>query len=265
MTDRENAQGNALLPGVMKELCILGAQAMPAGLSSDEATLLLGEKRGMLVKALRAAAYGVLGGSNPFQLVIAMDECLEAVISWRKFYKNHLGIQADYVLRMPKPIKGASQPIIVCPDLTELDLWTRCEESFPCGAKSSLKRDIKFVLENVRSVREAKDCAYGVLLIDEMPHEAFEAFACAVSISSKNTNILEGAALGGKTLKERLLYELKYHAEHGCHSLPEGKADYCLGSDYFGGAVPVVRILDGKFFLDEAVIGHPHGSRQIIY
>jgi hypothetical protein len=262
-----SSHGNApevkvLAPGVMKDLCVLGAQAIPTDLSPKEAEVLLGEKKGSLVKAIRAAAFGLLGNRSSFQIAVALDNCLEEIASWRKFFREHLEMETDFFLRMPRLRKGASQSVIVCPGVTPLNLWRKCEEQFPC-ATEGIGDDMDFWLSNVTSKRVAEESAYGVWIIDDMLFQEFEAFAKAISDAGKSAESLDSGTLGGITLEERLLFELKYFRERGSHAPKAVAPRVCLGSHYFGGTTPTVSITEeGKFLLSWC---HAHGTgRQII-
>lgn len=264
MGKHENAREEVLSPGQMKELCFLAGQAVPSTFTFEQANLLLGEKKREAVRAIRVALFQALGDQNPFRFAIPLD-CLEDILGWQKFYHDLFGIKTDFIFRMPKKRKGAGRLVVVFPGITAWDIWLKCQEMFPC-ATSRLNDNIRWSLENVKSERVAKDGGYGVWLIGNMECKKFEDFIRSFSATADVDQKHEEAVLGGITLEERLLCQLKYFKDNGRHSSKNIFPETCLGSRFFGGSTPAVGFLEGGRFLLGCTIGCGGVTgRQVIY
>jgi hypothetical protein len=253
-------------PGQVKELCVLSAQAMPGSLSPEEAKLLLGERRGLAVKAIQAAVYRVLGNQNPFQYAIPLN-CLEDVAGWQNFYRDLFGAETDFIFRIPRKREGAARLIVRYPGITPSEIWEKACETFPCALGQGMKKDDKSPLEDLESIRNAEEGAYGVWLINEgLTHAGFEAFTQSFSTVADDRNS-EESLLGSLTLEDGLLHMIKYYMENGHHyPIKKDSALYCMGSRFFGGSMPVLYLPDdGKLTLG-CLCGYTYGGgRQVIY
>ncbi len=87
--------------------------------------------------------------------------------------------------------------------------------------------------------------------------------ACSTVRDDKNS---EESLLGGITLEERLLYELKYYREYGHHASMEDSMNVCLGSQFIGGSKPTVSISKDNRFLLGCAIGYGYNiGCQVVY
>lgn len=262
-----NVLREQVAPGKLKELFTLGAQAMPSSLSLKEIDLLLGEKKGLAAKAIRAAVFRVLGSQNPFQFAIPLD-CLEDIMGWRKLQRDLFGAETDFIFRMPRKRKGAGQLVVRFPGITALAIWEKCQETFPCGLGHGMggEKWTEVSLEDLTSARTAEAGAYGVWLIDRMPYEELEAFKKPFASTVRDDKNSEESLLGGITLEERLLYELKYYREYGHHASMEDSMNVCLGSQFIGGSKPTVSISKDNRFLLGCAIGYGYNiGCQVVY
>ena len=158
---------------------------------------------------------------------------------WERFYHDLFGLEIDLsTLMVPMKREGFELLIVMAEGITLQGLYDKCSELFPCLSYPH-HDDLKGVLSN----RSGYNGTYAVWVRDAV--EADE------KLEYLPTNQLERRRVHGITLEERLLMELKFFKETGCHLDVMGTT-FCVGSRYFDNTIPVVKwsLRDRKLYID---------------
>jgi hypothetical protein len=196
-------------------------------------------------------------------------DLLAEITSWEKFFQEVFGITADQFLRLPV-VRHCAGPLIVnfSGQLSLRKIWKKCKELFPCVTQVDIKDDIRLKLQAVRSCRPAKEQkrrVYGVRLIGEDIKNILPGLVALLPDANYLKGDADQLAIGGITLEERLLYELKYRWENnGEHPPLESVPDICYGSYFMDSGridgfpwVGIIADREKSFFL-----GQTHNADQ---
>ena len=202
--------------GQIKELASALVEAIPRGLSFEDAQYWIGKKN-KLASEMRK----ILVRSNG-------NEHSEAISSWENFYRDYFGLNIDLsvVSVSKKPIEGKWRLLVIA-DITLETLYAKCKGLFPCWLWTNDNLDKKVIYNE----RDAKNGAYAIWARDEV--EADEKY------KNLSANQIKGMNIKTETLAERLIHELKHFKETGKH-LDIKNITLCSGSRYSDGSVPFV-------------------------
>lgn len=157
---------------------------------------------------------------------------------WKRFYQEIFDIEADFSqVEIPESEKNFKLPILMPKGLTSRQIIDRCREHFMVADTISgpVVGDFE---EKIVSERSCSLKPYAVL-IQEFA-EAGES-----ELKDLSADDIKAAGLETMTLKERLIYGLKYFLENGKH-LDSRSTTICAGSRLPDGQVPTITFLDGK-------------------
>jgi len=163
-------------------------------------------------------------GQKSFEVMFA-----EQLASWAVLY-NELGVEFDSTkVKMPVHREGFDRLIVIPKGMTAQKAFKLCLARF--AGKCWKYTDASLDEAVPTNDRTAKDGSYAIWIRD--CQEADE------ELRSKSANDLSEEGIKGITLCERLLFEIKYHAETGKH-LDIKNWTLCSGSRYSDGRVPLV-------------------------
>ncbi len=201
--------------GQIKELASALVEAIPRGLSFEDAQYWVGRK-GKLANEMRKIF--IQSNSN---------EHFEVLSFWQNFYKE-LGLKLDLSnLVIPEKPSEGNWRLLVIADLALETLYAKCKGLFPCWLWTNDNLDKKVIYNE----RDAKNGSYAIWVKDEM--EADEKY------KNLSANQIKGMNIKTETLAERLIHELKHFKETGKH-LDIKNITLCSGSRYSDGSVPFV-------------------------
>lgn len=216
------------------------------------------------MKSVSSKVFSSLGQAHEFELVLAklgiiendIQEVIqgEKTIQFIRFIKNphishssllsdwqtfwhDLGSKADLSgLIIPSYRNGFNRLIVDVPDVSCQEIYDQCKELFPCWKWTDKSLD-EVVIFNERT---AKNGSYAVWCRERV--EADE------ELKKLSVDDIRQKCLATLTLKERLIYELKYFKETGKH-LDIDNWTLCAGSRYDDGCVPRVRWYDDWMYV----------------
>lgn len=158
---------------------------------------------------------------NPF--VTISDQFL----SWKSFYSDIFGITLTLLdSKMPKTKAGFGRSIIIVRGLTINQIYKECVKLFPCWRYTD---DLDTATKGLNDREPTED--YGIWIRDRV--EADE------DLNHISANDLKRKKIGGITLLERLILELRYFSDTGKH-LDIQSVTLCSGSRYCDDGVPSV-------------------------
>ncbi|MCR4334708.1 MAG: hypothetical protein NUV47_03220 [Patescibacteria group bacterium] len=175
-----------------------------------------------------------LKGQNPFIVASPEQFSTESQLqSWTLFYREEFNQTLDFsVIQIPEKREGFNRLIIVPKGMTMNRAYKACEKHFPCWRYNN---DLDTAVPtNDRTPSES----YAIWVRDRV--EADE------ELKKLSANDLVEQKVGGITLLERILLELKYFRETGKH-LDIKNVTLCSGSRDADGSVPDAFWLGGEF------------------
>lgn len=151
----------------------------------------------------------------------------DLIADWQIFWQE-LGSETDLSgLKIPAKQKDFDRLIVDVLDISLDEVHEYCQKLFPCW-KWTDKNLSEVITHNDRS---AKDGSYAIWFRNRVEADEELKDISANGLKKRNTS--------GITLKERLIYELKYFKETGKH-LDVNNITLCSGSRYDDGHVPFV-------------------------
>jgi hypothetical protein len=188
---------------------------------------------------------------NPF------ESRREILVQWETLYRG-LGVVVNLGgVKIPAKRRGFDRLIVVPRGIKIQRAYDACASTFPCWKWTDEDLDA-VVSENDRDPNRGG--AYAIWVRERA--EADEEW------KDKSADQLRKRSISGITLLERLLYELKFFKETGCH-LDIKNLTLCSGSRYHGGFVPSVHFSEfhGKVHVHWPYPGPADGhlrSREVV-
>ncbi|MCR4334464.1 MAG: hypothetical protein NUV47_01915 [Patescibacteria group bacterium] len=206
-------------PDQMKDIYGLAIQAIPTGISFESAQAIIGNKSAFITKV-----------QDLFPDPAILHDPLK---QWEVFYREEFNETHDFSeIKIPEKRECFNRLIIVPKGMTMNRAYKACEKHFPCWRYNN-DLDTR-VPTNDRTPSES----YAIWVRDRV--EADE------ELKKLSANDLVDQKVGGITLLERILLELKYFRETGKH-LDIKNVTLCSGSRDADGDVPNACWDGGKF------------------
>lgn len=157
---------------------------------------------------------------------------------WQAFYRKVFGIEVDFSqVEIPEHEKDFVLPILMAKGLTSQQIIEKWREYCPVAdtISGAMTGDFEGKIVSERSCTQD---SYAVLVQDLAEVKDGE-------LKNFSAEDVWAESLATTTLKERLVYGLRYFLETGKH-LDQESVTICAGSRLPNGKVPTVSFLDGK-------------------
>lgn len=151
----------------------------------------------------------------------------QLLLDWEVFYDVYFGTRVNFAgIRIPPHTPGYDRVILIPQELTWEMIRDGCNRQFSCGWH--LNANEHTVPRNQRSARE---CPYAIRVREcEEPDE---------DMAYVDVDHIHSGGIATMTLRERLVFGLKYYTETGRH-LDQMSVTMCVGSSDEMGYIPVV-------------------------
>lgn len=161
----------------------------------------------------------------------------EQLTSWTALY-TELGVVFDPAqIKMPTHREGFDRLIVVPKGMMAQKAFELCSARFGGNCWKYTSSSLDQVVPEDKNDRTAEAGSYAIWIRDRQEADK--------ELKSQSADDLTTEEIKGITLCERLLFEIKYHAETGKH-LDVKNWTLCSGSRNSGGNVPSVYWCDGK-------------------
>jgi len=145
---------------------------------------------------------------------------------WKSFYKKYFNIDLRTdLIEIPEYQEGFNRVIIVAVDLSYKELISKMSEKFDVVLVN--KYLPAYLDENIISKRDNTNSSYAIRIRDNT--ESGEDYQTSLGVEKQKYTSVSEFIINDITLKERLIYELKYHDETG-DNLDKLTFTVCSGS-----------------------------------